>query len=302
LQLFFFMENRTPIQPFLDYLKFEKRYSRHTILSYENDLISFFDYIAVQYGEIPLPQLSHTYIRGWLAGLKDQDMKGRTINRKISTLKSFFKYAIRTGEIRQSPMAKVVSPKNEKRLPNFVADGEMDNLFRHVQFGDDWTGRTERLLLQMFYQTGMRLSELIGLKESGVNFSGHNVKVLGKGNKERVIPISPQLAGDIRAYMQDKKDQPLNREYLLAVEEGRGLQPRKVYTMVKKYLSLVTTVEKRSPHVLRHSFATHLMNNGAGLNAVKELLGHSSLAATQVYTHNTIEKLKNIHSKAHPRG
>lgn len=295
------MENQVLLQPFIDYLKFEKRYSRHTVLSYQTDLISFFDYMAAQYGEVSLPQLSHTYIRSWLASLKDKGLTAKTINRKISTLKAFFKHAIRTGVIRQSPMAKIVAPKNEKRLPGFVNDKDMGTLFTHVEFEDSWQGRTERLLLLLFYNTGMRLSELIGLKESGVNFSGSTIKVLGKGNKERVIPVSPGLMADVKAYVAEKVEREVSREFLLATEAGRGLQPRRVYTIVRKYLSLVTTIEKRSPHVLRHSFATHLMNNGADLNAVKELLGHSSLAATQVYTHNTIEKLKSVYQKAHPK-
>lgn len=295
------MENQVLLQPFLDYLKFEKRYSRHTVLSYQTDLIAFFDYMAEQYGEVSLPELSHTYIRSWLASLKDEGLTAKTINRKISTLKSFFKHAIRTGVIRQSPMAKIVAPKNEKRLPGFVNDKDMGTLFNHVEFANDWQGRTERLLLLLFYNTGMRLSELIGLKESGVNFSGNTIKVLGKGNKERVIPVSPGLMADVKSYVAEKAEREVCRGFLLATEAGRGLQPRKVYTIVRKYLSLVTTIEKRSPHILRHSFATHLMNNGADLNAVKELLGHSSLAATQVYTHNTIEKLKSVHQKAHPK-
>lgn len=295
------MENPVLLQPFLDYLKFEKRYSRHTVLAYHTDLISFFDYMAAQYGEVSLQELSHIYIRSWLASLKDEGLTAKTINRKISTLKSFFKHAIRTGLLRQSPMAKIVAPKNEKRLPGFVNEKDMGTLFSHVEFSDDWQGRTERLLLLLFYNTGMRLSELIGLKESWVNFSGNTIKVLGKGKKERVIPVSPGLMADVKSYIAEKAERQVCRDFLLATEAGRGLQPRKVYTIVKKYLSLVTTVEKRSPHVLRHSFATHLMNNGADLNAVKELLGHSSLAATQVYTHNTIEKLKSVYQKAHPK-
>ena len=290
-------------QPFLDYLKFEKRYSHHTLISYQTDLIGFFDFIVTQFGETPLPQVTHTFVRSWLASLKDEGLSAKSINRKISTLKSFFKFQVKIGAIRQTPMVKVTAPKVEKRLPNFVADKDIKTLFEHVEFPDTWKGQTERLLLIIFYQTGMRLSEAIQLKESNINFSSNSLKVLGKGNKERVIPIQPDLKEALRSYMEKKKtefpDAPGN--YLLISENGRPLQPRAVYTSVKSYLSLVTTIQKRSPHVLRHSFATHLMNNGADLNAVKELLGHSSLAATQVYTHNTIEKLKNIHKKAHPK-
>lgn len=199
-------------------------------------------------------------------------------------------------------MAKIVSPKNEKRLPGFVADKDLKTLFEHVEFPDTWQGRTERLLLLLFYQTGMRLSEVINLKDGQVNHSNHTLKVLGKGNKERIVPVSPEILNQIKTYQKERNH--LTGEgtgLLFLTEKGKALSPRSVYSSVKKYLSLVTTIEKRSPHILRHSFATHLTNNGADLNAVKELLGHSSLAATQVYTHNTIEKLKNIYKKAHPK-
>jgi integrase/recombinase XerC len=291
------------IQPFLNYLKFEKRFSQHTVLAYETDLISFFDYIAIQYGDTPLPQLSHTIIRSWLAQLKEEKLTAKSINRKISTLRSFFKFCLKQGMIAQSPMGKVIAPKNEKRLPQFVSEAHMDTLFNHVEFGDDWQGKTDRLLLLLFYNTGMRLSELIGLRESSFNPANNTVKVLGKGNKERIIPVSSALIDAIKEYGVLKKLLPVESpaENLLVTENGKALQPRAVYAIVKKYLSLVTTIEKRSPHILRHTFATHLTNNGADINAVKELLGHSSLAATQVYTHNTIEKLKNVHQKAHPK-
>lgn len=290
------------IQPFLDYLKFEKRFSQHTVTSYQTDLVVFFDYIITQYGDTPLPQLSHIYIRSWLASLKDEGLTAKSINRKISTLRSFFKHAVKTGLLEQTPMTKITAPKIEKRLPQFVAEADMHTLLSHVTFTDDWQGKTERLLLQLFYNTGMRLAELTGLDATAVNYAGSNLKVLGKGNKERIIPISSQLAADIKEYEDFKKLLPITpAPTLLVTEKGKPLAPRAVYAIVKKYLSLVTTIEKRSPHVLRHTFATHLTNNGADLNAVKELLGHSSLAATQVYTHNTIDKLKNIHKKAHPK-
>jgi integrase/recombinase XerC len=291
------------IQPFIDYLKFEKRYSQHTIVSYQTDLIAFNDYIIEQYGETSLCSLSHIYIRTWLASLKDEGLSERSINRKISSLKSFFKYNLKRGVITQNPMGKVIAPKNQKRLPVFIRDKESNTLLQHVEFPDNWSGKTERLLLNVFYNTGMRLSELINLKISQVNFANHSLKVLGKGNKERIIPISPELAASIKAYTNDSDtyypDFP--KDFLLHDEKGKQLRPRKVYTIVNKYLSLVTTAEKRSPNILRHSFATHMMNNGADLNAVKELLGHTSLAATQVYTHNTIEKLKEIYKKSHPK-
>ena len=290
------------IQPFLDYLKFEKRFSQHTILAYENDLTAFWDFIIIQYGDLKTAEISHLYIRTWLASLKDAGMTAKSINRKISTLKSYFKFNMKIGEVEQSPMVKVIAPKSEKRLPQFVADKDIKTLFNYVEFPDTWQGKTEHLLLSIFYHTGMRLSELINLKESNVSFYNHTLRVLGKGNKERVLPVSKELLALIESYSQDKKTlESVTAETLLVTEKGKPLAPRQVYNMVKKYLSLVTTIDKRSPHVLRHTFATHLVNNGADLNAVKEMLGHSSLAATQVYTHNTIEKLKNIHQKAHPK-
>ena len=291
------------LQPFLSYLQFEKRFSQHTIIAYQADLTSFFDYLVVQYGDVAVPEISHLYIRSWLAALKDQGMTAKTINRKISTLRAFFKYALKTGQVAQTPMAKIIAPKPQKRLPQFVADKDMATLLTHVEFGNDWKGITDRLLIHLFYHTGMRLSEVIGLKESGVNVQNSSLKVLGKGSKERIIPVSSELLAEIKAYLRAKRE---NRGLeaattLLVNEKGKPLAPRQVYTTVKHYLSLVSTIEKRSPHVLRHTFATHLTNNGADLNAVKELLGHSSLAATQVYTHNTIEKLKNVYKKAHPK-
>ena len=298
------MENHhLVLQPFFNYLKFEKRYSQHTLVSYQTDLLHFFDYIVVQFGETPVEQISHTFVRSWLASLKDEGLSAKSINRKISSLKSFFKYEVKTGVVKQTPMAKVTAPKTEKRLPSFVAEKDIATLFDHVEFPATWKGETERLLLLLFYQTGMRLSEAVQLKETAVNFSAHTLKVLGKGNKERVIPVQPQLLTEIERYIKMKRENLAeNRaENLFLTEKGKPLQPRSVYTSVKNYLSLVTTVQKRSPHVLRHTFATHLMNHGADLNAVKELLGHSSLAATQVYTHNTIEKLKSIHKNAHPK-
>lgn len=290
------------IQSFLDYLRFEKRYSQHTIIAYETDLVAFLDYLVTEFGQVALPDITHGLVRSWLAASKDAGMSAKTLNRKISTLRSFFKYALKTGVLAKSPMVKVIAPKPEKRLPQFVAEGDMNTLLQHVAFPDTWKGKTESLLVAILYQTGMRLSELIGLRESNVNPSGGSLKILGKGNKERIIPVNPQLLERIGTYLDEKWATIGHTETVLVTEKGKALPPRSVYASVRHYLTLVTTIEKRSPHVLRHSFATHLTNNGAELNAVKELLGHSSLAATQVYTHNTIDKLKNIHKNFHPKG
>lgn len=291
------------IQQFLDYLNFQKRYSKHTIVSYKNDLNAFFDFLFTQYGETVLNDIKTTFIRSWLATLKQQEMESKSINRKISTLKSFFKYQLRQQAIAVSPMTAIISPKVNKRLPQFVDKKDIKTLLTDVEFPDTWAGKTDELILQLFYNTGMRQAELVGLKEVDISNGNSTIKVLGKGNKERIIPVSNQLMQKMQEYMNDKRKQleDFDKIMLLVTATGKKLYPRYVYNTVNKYLAKVTTIDKKSPHVLRHSFATHLMNNGADLNAVKELLGHSSLAATQIYTHNTIEKLKDIHKKAHPK-
>jgi integrase/recombinase XerC len=289
------------LQPFLDYLKFEKRYSQHTLLSYQNDLEQFFAYLCSQFEAPALEKITAMYIRSWLAEMKEEGISAKSINRKISSLKSFFKYQMKTGVLADTPMVTVVAPKISKRLPVFVEEKDMATLFDHVEFSDDWNGRTERLVMRLFYSTGMRLSELIHLKESQLDASHSQVKVLGKGKKERIIPVSKELIADLLAYVSEKPVRIAGIVTVFVTEKGRTLQPRSVYAFVREKLALVTTIRKKSPHILRHSFATHLMNNGADLNAVKELLGHSSLAATQVYTHNTIEKLKEVFKKAHPK-
>lgn len=290
-----------PLQSFLDYLRYEKRYSQHTLVSYRTDLEQFFDYLANQFEAPPLQQITALFIRSWLAELKEGELNSRSINRKISALKSFFRYQLKTGVLEQTPMAGITSPKLNKRLPVFVEERDMLTLFSYVEFTDDHKGRTERLVLLLFYSTGMRLSELINLRETQLDEGNSQLKVLGKGNKERIIPVSKQLVAAIRQYLQDGPVRAEGARHIFLTEKGKPLQPRTVYGFVKQHLAKVTTIQKKSPHILRHSFATHLMNNGADLNAVKELLGHSSLAATQVYTHNTIEKLKEVFKKAHPK-
>lgn len=291
----------TPLNAFLAYLQFEKRYSVHTITAYSNDLVQFFDFVETQYEGIPYTHITGTMVRTWLASMKEEELTGKTLNRKISSLKSFYKYQIQQGQLAKSPMETVISPKVNKRLPAFVAEQDMEQLLTNLEFAEGWKGYTEKMVIQLFYATGMRLSELIQCKEQQLDLSKRIVKVLGKGNKERMIPISPELANELKQYIQQKPATAQGNAHLFVTEKGKALQPRAVYSFVKFYLSQVTTLQKKSPHVLRHSFATHLMNNGADLNAVKELLGHASLAATQVYTHNTIEKLKEVFAKAHPK-
>ncbi len=291
------------IQDFVDYLKFQKRYSQHTVISYQTDLVSFFDYLYSQFGETALPDIKPSFVRSWLAQLKEKGLESKTITRKISTLKSFFKWLLRQQTITVSPMATIVSPKVSKRLPQFVDKDDIVTLLQYVEFPDDWDGKTQRLLIQLFYNTGMRQAELVGLKEMHIDKYNQSIKVLGKGNKERIIPVSKELMKLMEEYIDAKQNNFTvhGNVFLFITANGKKLYPKYVYNAVNKYLSLVTTIDKKSPHVLRHTFATHLMNSGADLNAVKELLGHSSLAATQIYTHNTIEKLKDIHKKAHPK-
>lgn len=292
------------ILSFTEHLRFEKRYSRHTLRAYHDDLLQFRDYLQAAFGNIAPQEISAAVVRSWLASLKESGITSRSITRKISTLKSFFKHAMRSGRLSKSPMAAVTAPRSSARLPVFVEEKHLDGLFRHADFSDGWNGRTARLALQMLYQLGLRVSELTGCRESQVDIGQRQIRVLGKGNKERIVPISAELATELGEYIGRKGaelEQP-DRAFLLVNDKGKKLYPQYVYRLTVRYLSQVTTVAKKSPHVLRHSFATHLSNNGAELNAVKELLGHASLAATQVYTHNTIEKLKNVHKKAHPRG
>lgn len=287
---------------FLEYLTFQKRYSPHTIISYDTDLRDFFDYIQLNYGEVSLTDISPSIIRSWLAFLKESGVASKSINRKISTLRSFFKYQLKLQTIAVTPVTTIVSLKVNKRLPSFIEQKDIDTLLQHVEFPDTWNGKTEQLLIQLFYETGIRLSELINLKESQVDKGNCNIKVLGKGNKERIIPINRRLLEKLSNYIIEKYTlKEYDTDVLLVNSKGKKLYPKWVYNTVKQYLNLVTTNNRKSPHILRHSFATHLMNNGADINAVKELLGHSSLAATQIYTHNSIDKLKEIHKKAHPK-
>jgi integrase/recombinase XerC len=291
------------IQSFIDYLKFEKRYSQHTVRSYHDDLTQFSQFLKNEFGSISIQGINSAFVRSWLASLKSNRLSSKSINRKISVLKSFFKFQLRTGVLEEMPLTNIVLPKNKKRLPVFVEQKDTNNLFSQIEFPGDWKGQTDKLLLAIFYNTGMRLNELVNLKESNIDYKGKLIKVLGKGNKERIIPVSPELSNGMKEYAQNKKKlfEKYDHTYLLVDKSGKKLYGKYVYLAVKKYLSVVTTLDKKSPHVLRHTFATHLTNNGADLNSVKELLGHSSLAATQIYTHNTIEKLKDVYKKAHPK-
>lgn len=290
-------------KPFTDYLQFEKRYSLHTVRSYKDDLIQFFDFIQQEYGETPLQDINPAMIKTWMADLREQELTAKSINRKASSLKSFFKFQLKLGNIIMTPMINIAAPKIAKRLPSFVMEKDMEMLLTKIEFPNDWDGKTTRLLIQMFYATGVRLSELVNLKEKNINWGTSSIKVLGKGNKERILPISNKLMNNILIYKKEKRKlfESYDNEYFFVTPKGKKLYSKYVYLKVNAYLSQVTTIQKKSPHTLRHTFATHLINNGANLNAIKDLLGHSSLASTQVYTHNSIEKLKDAYKKAHPK-
>jgi integrase/recombinase XerC len=296
----FMIDKQYPqLQSFLDYLRFQKRYSRHTIIAYKKDIEDFLLFV-VDVFELPkLKNVSAAMVRTWLAKLKEENITSKSINRKISSLKSFFKYLMKEGIVNATPMSIITSPKINKRLPVYIEEKDIKTLFNYVEFPDNHTGKTEKLIIELFYNTGLRVSELVSLKGSQLDFANNYVKVLGKGNKERIIPLQKELLYQLNNYINESR--PQQNDFVFTNKNGKALYARQVYNIVKKYLSLVTTVQKKSPHILRHSFATHLTNNGAELNAVKELLGHSSLAATQVYTHNSIEKLKEVFKKAHPK-
>jgi integrase/recombinase XerC len=285
---------------FLAYLKHEKRYSDHTVISYRNDLEQFYYYIKKAFDIENISEASHLYIRSWMAQMSEDDMGARSINRKISALRSYCKFLMKRGLLEKDPTIKIQPPKTSKRLPVYVEQQDIGKLFDQVEFEDSFNGRRDRMVLELLYNTGMRRAELLNLKDSDVDTARRYIKVLGKGNKERLIPVSQQMADSLDAYIKEKRTIH-GGGWLMVTDKGAKLYPEMAYRIVKKFLSLVTTIEKRSPHVLRHTFATHLTNNGAEINAVKDLLGHASLAATQVYTHNNIEQLKDIYKNTHPK-
>lgn len=292
------------LSPFLDFIKFEKRYSAHTYRAYADDLTAFFSFVEAQFDVSLATQVTPGMIRSWMASLTLLKVQPRSINRKISSLKSFFRFCLVQGQITANPTKTIQVLKTKKRLPSYVEQDQMETLLKETIFPDDFGSRGDHLILSLLYHTGIRVSELVGLKTSQIDYPKSQLKVLGKGNKERIIPLNGELLMRLKSYLQEKNTlfPEANFPNLLLTTRKKPPTARQVYDIVKKYLSLVTTADKKSPHVLRHSFATHLTGNGAELNAVKELLGHTSLAATQVYTHNNIERLRDIHKKAHPKG
>ena len=271
------------------------------MLAYRNDLEQFFYYAEKNYETTDPAEVQHGMVRSWIVELMEKEVSPRSINRKITSLKTYYKFLLRRQEIHANPMLKVQSPKTSKRLPVFVDQQKMELLFSSVDFGEGFEAIRDRLLLELLYATGMRLSELIGIKDVDVDLYAAQLKVLGKRNKERNIPFSVKLKDMIRHYAQLRSKEFGNTLAFFVTDKGKPLYPKFVYRIVHHRLGEVTTLEKRSPHILRHTFATHMLNNGADINSVKELLGHANLSATQVYTHNTIEKLKEVYKLAHPR-
>jgi len=287
---------------FLQYLRFQKRRSRHTLAAYEADLLQF-EIFLQSIGQADLSQAGKSEIRQWIIGLSEEDYSETTINRKISTLRSFYDFLRKEGRITAHPMTSIRSLKKPKRLPVFIQEKNMKMLFEDVNFSSDFSGLRDRLILELLYGTGMRLSELIGLKPSSISFAESKILVFGKRSKERWIPLHENLVQILKAYLLSiEKTLPVsNANVLILTDKGQPAYPVFVERIVKKYLTLVTTEKKKSPHVLRHTFASHLLNAGAEINSIKELLGHTSLAATQVYAHNSVAKLKQAYGQAHPR-
>ncbi len=287
---------------FLNFLKYEKRYSQHTVTAYEKDLNQFILFGSEMVEDFCLSGADHHLIRQWVISLMDQGMTVVSVKRKISTLRSLYKFLLREGLMKKNPTELVMVPRSGKKLPQFVQESEMNKLLDVSFFAEDFTGLRDKAVVSLFYGTGMRLAELMGIRLNDLQLSEKVVKVLGKRNKERLIPFPAEIYVDLVNYIKVRNELfGTSNSYLFITDKGEQVYEKLLYRIVRKYLSLVTTMEKRSPHILRHSYATHLLNRGADLNAIKELLGHASLAATQVYTHTSFEKLKKIYNQAHPR-
>ncbi|TXB65224.1 tyrosine-type recombinase/integrase [Vicingus serpentipes] len=289
------------ISSFCDYLLHQKRSSPHTVVAYKKDLEQFSQFLSCQFALTNITEVNSQIIRSWIVSLLEDEISTTTINRKISTLKTFFKYLQKNEIIDNNPLLKIITPKTKKSLPVFVNEKEIYNLFENITFGNNLEEIQNKLILELLYSTGIRLSELIEIKINSIDLNNLTIKVLGKRNKERIIPISNNLKKEIENFLELRLEIDSNYNNLFLTKNNKKLYPKFVYRLVNNYLSIVTKISKKSPHVLRHTFATHMLNNGADLNTIKEILGHSSLSATQVYTHNTIEKLKNIHKQAHPK-
>jgi integrase/recombinase XerC len=287
------------LQQFENYLSTEKRFSEHTCVAYKNDLNQFIEFAGLK-NQDELKEVNHQLVRSWIVYLIDNEISNRSVNRKVSSLRTLFRWLQKQALVDTNPMAKIKGPKTEKRLPTFLKSSDLEMGKVNALFQDDFDGIRDHLMLEMFYQTGIRLSELISLKESDV--TNVSIKVIGKRNKERIIPITPTLFEKITLYRKQKHELAIQSTELFTLINGKILYPKLVYRKINYYLSLVSSLDKKSPHVLRHTFATHMLNNGAGLETLKDILGHASLSATQVYTHSSFTQLNNIYSQAHPRG
>ena len=286
------------IDDFLNYLTNEKRFSVHTVVAYKKDLEQFFNSLSIHGNGVR--EINHKDIRNYLVEMVEEGKENSTINRKLSSLKTFFKFLKRQEEIDVNPMIKIQGLKTKKRLPQFVPENQLWDKSIFNENEDEFSNVRDELILELFYQTGIRLDELINLKESNVN--SDSIKVLGKRNKERIIPITSLFYGFIKEYRNLKVKQGIESEFLINTKTAKKVSPKFVYSKVNYYLGKATNLKKRSPHVLRHTFATHMLNNGASLESIKKILGHTDLVATQVYTHNTFKQVKNIYKSSHPRG
>jgi len=293
------------IEKFLSYLKQEKRYSENTCLAYIKDIEFFFDFIEQNFQTRIEKEINHIMIRAWLASLIENDAKTTTVNRKISALRTYFKYLKRNSFVDTNPMQKIVSPKKPMKIATFVEEEKINEMLNLGEFEEGYINFRNYLMLEIFYQTGMRLNELINIKTDDIDFIENSIKVIGKGNKERKIPINNDLSDRISHFFQLKEKENIvsleDKNYLFLTKKGKKIYAKFVYRIVNFYLSKISTNAKKSPHVLRHTFATHMLINGADINAIKEILGHANLAATQIYTHNSINRLKQIYKQAHPR-
>ena len=287
---------------FLDYLRYERNYSEKTVLAYGEDISQFKEFAQDEIGEFNPIEVKPELIREWIVSLMDKGYTSTSVNRKLSSLRSFYKFLLKRGEVVVDPLRKITGPKNKKTLPSFLKENEMNKLLDETDFGEGFKGCRDRLIIEMFYATGMRLSELIGLDDVDVDFLASLLKVTGKRNKQRLIPFGEELKEEMRKYVDIRNEQIQKvSDAFFVKENGERLYKNLVYNLVKRNLSKVVTLKKRSPHVLRHTFATTMLNNEAELGAVKELLGHSSLATTEIYTHTTFEELKKVYKQAHPR-
>jgi len=288
-------------ESFLQYLSAEKRYSRHTVTSYNNDLNQFFSWLERERPGADAGAVTQGDVRGWMVSLLESGAASGTVHRKISALRSLFRYMRRHEMISTDPVAGLKLPKKSKKLPVFVAEDALGNLLDEFRFGDNFSGLRDRTVVEFLYLTGMRRSELINLRDTDVDLSAGQVRVTGKRGKQRIIPLSAGFVRSLRTYLAAREESGFAGNWFFVTDRGNKMYDKGVYNLVTRYLAMVTTIEKKSPHVLRHTFATHMLNRGADLNSIKELLGHASLSATQVYTHNTFEQLKKIYKQAHPR-